>query len=189
MLARTLIELNQPKTAYLICRNAALPAKENYRVEREFMSGWIALRFLKDPHTAAQHFARIQALGIENTTAQARASYWQGRAVEAAGRRQEAYAHYAAAARHATTYYGQLAGAHIGLAEITLASPSAMSATSRVALSRAEIVRAVALLYEIGERRLVITFIADLDRVNDAGALTLVAESLRGSTTMPVLRC
>jgi peptidoglycan lytic transglycosylase len=179
LLARTLIELNQPKTAYLICRNAALPAKENYRVEREFMSGWIALRFLKDPHTAARHFARIQTLGIENTTAQARASYWQGRAIEAAGRRQEAYAHYAAAARHATTYYGQLAGARIGLTEVALASPPAMSAARRAALSRAEIVRAVVLLYEIGERRLVITFIADLDRVNDAGALTLIAELAR----------
>ncbi len=179
VLARTLIELNQPKAAYLICANAALPAKENYRVESEFMAGWIALRFLNDPHTAARHFARIQAFGIENTTALARAGYWQGRAAEAAGRRQEAYAHYAAAARHATTYYGQLAGARIGRREVAMVPPPAMSAARRAALSQAEIVRAVALLYAIGERRLVITFIADLDRVDDAGALTLIAELAR----------
>ena len=184
LLARTLIELNQPKAAYLICRNAALPAKENYRVESEFMAGWIALRFLKAPQTAAWHFARIRALGIENTTALARAGYWQGRAAEAAGRSREAYAHYSDAARHATTYYGQLAAARIGMRETALEPPPAMSAARRAAarraaLSRAEIVRAVDLLYEIGERSLVIPFVADLNRIDDAGALTLIAKLAR----------
>lgn len=178
-LARTLIDLNQPKAAYLICRNTSLPAKENYRVQSEFMAGWIALRFLQAPQTAAQHFARIRALGIENTTALARAGYWGGRAAEAAGRSREAYAEYADAARHATTYYGQLAAARVGMKEIALEPPPAMSAARRAALSRAEIVRAVDLLYEIGERSLVIPFVADLERVDDAGALTLIAELAR----------
>ncbi len=176
LIARKLIELDQAKAAYLICRNAALPAKENYQVESEFMAGWIALRFLNDPHAAAQHFARIRALGIENTTALARAGYWQGRAAEAAGRRQEARAFYEAAAHHATTYYGQLAGARLGLSEIALAAPPAMSAANRAALSRLEIVRAADILYEVKERDLVITFVADLDRVDNAGALSLIAE-------------
>lgn len=179
VLARTLIERNQPKAAYRICRDAALPDKENYRVESEFMAGWIALRFLKAPRRAARHFARVQALGNENTTALARAGYWQGRTAEAAGRHQQAHAYYAAAARHATTYYGQLAGARIGLREVRLAQPPRLSAAQRARLSRAEIVRAVALLYAIGERRLVVSFIADLDRIDDAGALTLIAELAR----------
>ncbi|MEZ5785304.1 MAG: lytic transglycosylase domain-containing protein [Xanthobacteraceae bacterium] len=179
VLARTLIELRQARAAYLICANAALPANENYRVESEFMAGWIALRFLRDPNTAARHFARIRAFGIENTTALSRAGYWQGRAAEAAGRRQEAHGYYAAAARHATTYYGQLAGARIGMRQIALAPPPAIPAAKRAALSRAETVRAVDLLYEIGERDLVITFVADLERVDDAGALTLIADLAR----------
>lgn len=178
-LARTLIDLNQPKAAYLICRNTSLPAKENYRVQSEFMAGWIALRFLQAPQTAAQHFARIRALGIANTTALARAGYWGGRAAEAAGRSRDAYAEYADAARHATTYYGQLAAARIGMREIALEPPPAMPAARRAALSQAEIVRAVDLLYEIGERSLVIPFVADLERVDDAGALTLIAELAR----------
>ncbi|MEZ5787577.1 MAG: lytic transglycosylase domain-containing protein [Xanthobacteraceae bacterium] len=179
VLARTLIELRQPKAAYRICAHAALPAKENYRVESEFMAGWIALRFLKKPRTAARHFARIRAFGIDNTTALARAGYWQGRAAEAAGQRNRARAYYAAAARHTTTYYGQLAGARIGMKDVALAEPPAMSAARRATLSQAEIVRAVDLLYRIGERRLVVTFIADLDRVDDSGALMLIAELAR----------
>jgi peptidoglycan lytic transglycosylase len=179
LIARKLLELDQAKAAYLICRNAALPAKENYKVESEFMAGWIALRFLNDPHTAAQHFARIRAFGVENTTALSRAGYWQGRAAEAAGRRQEARAYYEAAARQATTYYGQLAAARLGLRNIALAPPPAMSAARRGALSRLEIVRAVELLYEVNERSLVITFVADLERTDNAEALTLIAELAR----------
>ncbi len=179
LIARKLLELDQAKAAYLICRNAALPAKENYKVESEFMAGWIALRFLNDAHTAAQHFARIRAFGLENTTALSRAGYWQGRAAEAAGRRHEARAFYEAAARHATTYYGQLAAARLGLRNIALAPPPAMSAARRAALSRLEIVRAVELLYEVNERSLVITFVADLERTDNAEALTLIAELAR----------
>ena len=59
LIARKLLDLNQAATAYKIVRDAATPTKENYRVEHEFTAGWIALRFLKDPAAAAQHFARI----------------------------------------------------------------------------------------------------------------------------------
>ena len=62
-----------------------------------------------------QHFARI-GVGSVNPTALARAGYWQGRALEAAGRAQEARAAYAAAAEQSTSYYGQLARAKLGLA-------------------------------------------------------------------------
>jgi soluble lytic murein transglycosylase len=177
LIARKLIELDQPKAAYLVCRNADTPAKENYQVESEFMAGWIALRFLKDPHTAAQHFARIPALGVDNPIALARAGYWQGRAAEAASRGHEARAHYEAAARHSTAYYGQLARSRLGLGEIALRSPPAMSPEKRAAVSRLEVVRAVEILYAVDERNLVIPFVADLaDRTQDAAALTLIAE-------------
>ena len=53
----------------------------------QFTAGWIALRFLNDPATAAQHFARIGARH-DNPISLARAGYWQGRAAEAAGRTQ-----------------------------------------------------------------------------------------------------
>src|SRR6202042_3978579 len=104
---------------YLIARDAALPARDIYKTEQEFTAGWIALRFLADPATAAQHFARI-GVGSVNPTALARAGYWQGRAAEAAGRNQEARSAYTAAAEHSTSYYGQLARAKLGLPQIEL---------------------------------------------------------------------
>jgi soluble lytic murein transglycosylase len=77
--ARNMIDLGEYKTAYLIARDAALPTRDIYKTEQEFTAGWIALRFLRDPATAAQHFARI-GVGSTNPTTLARAGYWQGRA-------------------------------------------------------------------------------------------------------------
>ena len=83
LLARKMIDVGEHRTAYLIARDAALPARDIYKTEQEFTAGWIALRFLNDPAIAAQHFARI-GVGSVNPTALARAGYWQGRAAEAA---------------------------------------------------------------------------------------------------------
>ena len=94
LLARKMLDVGEHRTAYLIARDAALPARDIYKTEQEFTAGWIALRFLNDPAVAAQHFARI-GVGSVNPTALARAGYWQGRAAEAAGRAQEARAAYA----------------------------------------------------------------------------------------------
>ncbi len=144
-----------------MARDAAPPTKENYRVEHEFTAGWIALRFLKDPAAAAQHFARI-GTGISNPISLARAGYWRGRAAEAMNKTQEARAHYEQAARYSTAYYGQLARARLGLPEIALASPPVPSAEKRAALARNEVVRATEILYAINERDLVIPIVADL---------------------------
>jgi len=91
-----MLDIGEPRTAYLIARDAALPTRDIYRTEQEFTAGWIALRFLTDPATAARHFARI-GVGSVNPTTLARAGYWQGRAAEAAGRSQDARAAYTAA--------------------------------------------------------------------------------------------
>src|SRR5216684_3020070 len=130
----------------------AIPARDIYKTEQEFTAGWIALRFLKDPATAAQHFARI-GVGSVNPTALARGGYWQGRAAEAAGRSQDARAAYTGAAEQSTSYYGQLARAKLGLPQIEL--NGAPAARGR-AIERLEIVRAVQLLYGLDEREIAI---------------------------------
>ena len=77
LLARKMIDIGEHRTAYLIARDAALPARDIYKTEQEFTAGWIALRFLNDPATAAQHFARI-GVGSVNPTALARARLLAG---------------------------------------------------------------------------------------------------------------
>ena len=176
LVARKVLDTGDAGAAYQIVRDAAPPSKENYRVDREFTAGWIALRFLNDPALAAQHFAHIGP-GITNPITLARAGYWRGRAAEAMGRHQEARSHYEQAARHSTAYYGQLARAKLGLSEIALAAPPLPSAEKRAGLTRIEVVRAAEILYAIGERDLVIPIVADLaERTQDMSTLAALAE-------------
>ena len=172
LLSRKMIDVGEHRTAYLIARDAALPARDIYKTEQEFTAGWIALRFLTDPATAAQHFARI-GVGSVNPTTLARAGYWQGRAAEAAGRSQEARAAYTAAAAQSTSYYGQLARAKLGLPQIELNGAQAGRARG---IERLEIVRAVQLLFELDEREIAIPIFADMGENGDSDALVGLGE-------------
>jgi soluble lytic murein transglycosylase len=172
LLSRKMLDVGEHRTAYLIARDAALPARDIYKTEQEFTAGWIALRFLTDPATAAQHFARI-GVGSVNPTALARAGYWQGRAAEAAGRSQDARNAYAAAAEQSTSYYGQLARAKLGMPQIEL--NGAPAARGR-GIERLEIVRAVQLLYALDEREIAIPIFADMGENGDPDALVGLGE-------------
>jgi len=176
LVARKLLDIGDFKTAYAVARDAATPAKDNYRAEHQFTAGWIALRFLHDPALATQHFARV-AEGNANPITIARAGYWLGRAAEVANRPQEARARYEAAARYTTAYYGQLARARLGHSEIALSAPPALSAERQQAVARLEVVRALEILYAVDEREIAAPFVADLaDKSADQGALATLAE-------------
>src|SRR5437660_1784901 len=176
LVARKLLDLDDAKTAYRVVRDAAIPQKDNYRAEHQFTAGWIALRFLNDPATALAHFAKV-AQGHSNPIALARAGYWQGRAAEALGRRDEARAHYEAAARYSTAYYGQLARARLGHKDIVVRPPPEPPADRRDTLARLEVVRATELLYAIDERDLVAGALADLgERSIDTVALAAIGD-------------
>ncbi len=171
ILARKLLDLGEPKTAYEIVRSAASPDNPYYRAEFHFMAGWIALRFLADPATALVHFAHVDD-GSANPIVLARAAYWRGRAHEAAGRTEDMRAHFEAAARHSTAYYGQLARARLGLSELELQTPPEHASAASV-----ELLRAAELLYAIGERDLVLSFLTGLaEQSDDAAGLASLAE-------------
>src|SRR5204863_9135964 len=172
LLSRKMLDVGEHRTAYLIARDAALPSRDIYKTEQEFTAGWIALRFLKDPAVAAQHFARI-GVGSANPTALARAGYWQGRAAEAAGRQQEARAAYGRAAEQSTSYYGQLARAKLGMPQLEL---NGVPVGRGRGIERLEIVRAVQLLYKLDEREIAIPIFADMGENGDPDALAGLGE-------------
>jgi soluble lytic murein transglycosylase len=174
-LSRKLLDLGKFHAAYQVVREAALPANENYRAESYFMPGWIALRYLNDPATARAHFAHIDD-GAANPIVLARAHYWRGRAAEAVGDTETLGAEYEAAAQHGTAYYGQLARARLGLETIVLRRPPAPASDSGLALSD-ERVRAADMLYTLGERDTVRSFVVDLaEESGDAAVLAALGE-------------
>jgi soluble lytic murein transglycosylase len=172
-LARKLLDQGKFQAAYDVIRPAALPASEAYRADYHFMCGWIALRYLNNPAAARSHFADIDE-GSTNPIVLARANYWRGRVAEALGEKTEMELSYAAAARYPTAYYGQLARAKLGIGVGELKLPVTSAESAAIADER---VRAADMLYEIGERDVMLYFAADLaEQISDTGVLRALGE-------------
>jgi soluble lytic murein transglycosylase len=156
-LARKLLDLGDPATAYRVVRASAPPANPYYEAEVHFMAGWIALRFLDDPTAAREHFSHIDD-GKSDPVILARGAYWRGRAAEAAGDLDDMQAQYEMAATYPTAYYGQLARARLGFADVVVARNAPEPANA----SDNEVLRAASMLYQIGEGDLAMSFLTDL---------------------------
>lgn len=119
--------------------------------EAEFYAGWLALSKLKNPMMAADHFARLAAAGTSPIT-QGRALYWQGRAAEAMGDTAGAQAFYRQGAQYITVFYGQLAAEKAGIRDLVLPQDPVITQADRARFEGRELVRALRLLYETGNR-------------------------------------
>jgi len=176
LLVRKLLDEGDARTAYRVARNAASPPQGNYRVDQHFTAGWIALRYLHDPKTAAAHFAHITE-GTVSPHALARGGYWQGRAADALGQRAQAKAYYEMAAQFTATYYGQLARARLGLTELGLRGPPSFTPSERHVLGNLEIVRAAEILYALDERDMLASIFAELgESGTDVAGMAALAE-------------
>jgi soluble lytic murein transglycosylase len=174
-MARKMLDTSDTWSAYRIVQSAAEPIGESSRVERHFLAGWIALRFLNDPDTAAAHFARISTVSARST-ALARGHYWLARAAEAAGRQEQAHAEFEAAARFSDAYYGQLARARLGLGALALGVPPTLP-EEKAGRVRPDLTRALEILYALDERSLVVSLVADVaGKADDVGILLKVGE-------------
>jgi len=176
LLVRKLLDDGDAQTAYRVARDAASPPQGNYRVDQHFTAGWIALRYLHDPKTAAAHFAHITE-GTDSPHALARGGYWQGRATDAMGQRAQAKGYYEAAAQHTATYYGQLARARLGLTDLGLRGPPAFSSQEQSVLGNLEVVRAAEILYALDERDMLASIFAELgESGTDVAGMAALAE-------------
>lgn len=81
-------------------------------VQAEFLSGWLALRFLNNATVAVQHFKNLYN-AASTPISRARGAYWMGRCYEVLGNKLEAEQAYQDAAIFNTSYYGQLASTRI----------------------------------------------------------------------------
>lgn len=139
------------KIGYQIAKSHGL-SKGEKAIEGEFLAGWIALRYLKDPTTGLKHFKQLGEIA-ESRTDKARAGYWTGRAMEAMGRKNQAKNFYREASQYTTVYYGQLARETIGLGRVPeeISSGDA-SRSARVAVDKDEVVRAFRIVAESGHK-------------------------------------
>lgn len=111
ILARRALESGDPKTAYELARDHR-QATGAALADGEWLSGWIALRFLNNPKGALQHFELMKST-VGTPISSARAAYWAGRAAEALGDGSAAKQDYEKAAAYIGTFYGQIAQAKL----------------------------------------------------------------------------
>jgi len=157
LIARQLLDRGDPYAAYAMVRDNVAESVEK-RVEAEFHAGWIALRFLQHPATAARHFANAAQIAAKPISV-ARTKYWQGRAAEALGTGLEARRFFQAAAVHSTTYYGQLARTKLGLSELELRTEHI---DGDPAFSQLPVGRAIKRLYDAGYRDIAFALCTDV---------------------------
>ncbi|WP_245410947.1 lytic transglycosylase domain-containing protein [Microvirga flavescens] len=172
-ITRDLLDKNDAKAAYDVAsRHAAeSPAQQ---IEAEFHAGWIALRFLNEPLKAAGHFTNA-AHNATTPISIARATYWLGRATEAADLPQEAALSYRRAAERSTTYYGQLALEKLKQ-PVALKSAAPLSDEARKAFEAAPAIAAIKLLEKMGEADLALTLYGDFAlALNDPAQLDALA--------------
>jgi soluble lytic murein transglycosylase len=109
--ARDALTAGDARTAMALVNHAGLSGGEPY-AEQQFMGGFIALRFLKEPKTAQAWFQRLEG-GVSRPISKGRARYWQGRAYEQMGDTASAITEYRLAATFPETFYGQVALARL----------------------------------------------------------------------------
>jgi len=165
--------------AYRIVSDHRLTAGAAF-ADAEWLSGWIALRFLNDFGAAEGHFRKMFD-AVRYPISRARGAYWIGRAMEAAQKADEAKPWYEKAAAYPTTYYGQLASAKIrpGQSLVLVDDPVANN-DQRKSFNVHELVKVVRLLNEIGEQDRMRPFIRRLYELSpDVGWRKLVATLAR----------
>ncbi len=118
-------------------------------VDTEWLAGWLALRKQGRPAEAVAHFQNVRSASL-TPLSQSRGDYWTGRALEAAGRKADATAAYAAAASHVDYFYGQLAAERLGRPLALVRPPLPVVGASAAADFRASpLVRAATALGEL----------------------------------------
>ena len=106
IIARSLIYKKRYEQAYKVTsKHGLLEGAE--LAEAEWMSGWIALSFLKDPILAKSHFTKFYN-NVGYPISLSRGAYWLGRANLALNNKEEADKWFKEGSKYLTTYYGQL---------------------------------------------------------------------------------
>lgn len=148
LLARRAMERGDFNLAYRLVSTHGMTEGSAF-ADAEFLSGFLALRFLDKPSEAFAHFHKLYR-SVSAPISKARGAYWCGRAAEALGQTEPARDWYAKAATYPTTFYGQLAFRHVSDGAVTLPAPPPVSSADSAAFNRREVVRVARLLAEIG---------------------------------------
>lgn len=187
ILARRLLAEGRITDAWRAVRDHGLtPEHGAYFAEAEWLSGWIALRFLKEAGEAKRRFETFYN-GVQYPVSRARAAYWAGRAASMMNDETAAIVWYGRAARYPTTYHGQLATLALGQTMRFARVPPKPSDDAIRRFESHELARAVRLLKELDQEDHMRPFLVRLSRLDPSPGHKALAGRLAQSVGRPDL--
>ncbi|MDA1022886.1 MAG: lytic transglycosylase domain-containing protein [Proteobacteria bacterium] len=184
--ARQMLQKGNITDAYRLAKNHGVKDGASF-AEAEWLSGWIALQFLKDAQTARRHFETMYN-AVKYPVSQSRGAYWMARAFEALGNDNKAAIWHRLAANHPTTYYGQLsiASLHPG-AGLEFDSSPDPGKQETASFEADDLVAAVRILGQIDEADRIRPFILHLDSIAKTSGWRLLTAELAMAQKRPDL--
>ncbi len=165
LVARRLVAGGQAADAYKVASEHGLKPGR-YFAEAEWLSGWIALRFLHRQKQALAHFTRLYE-AVNYPISRARAAYWAGRAADSMNRKAATRKWFRLAAEYDATYYGQLAAIQRRQGALPRVPPEPRPGGADIAsFNRHELVQAALMLDQIGHQELLKPFLMRLAAVS-----------------------
>ncbi len=114
LLAREQMRDGNGLQAYRLASSHHLDSGSNY-ADLEWLSGYLALRYLDQPTRAIEHFRNFRG-AVQSAISLGKAGYWEGRAQSAAGNAEAAERAYREAAQlYQASFYGLLAAEKLGV--------------------------------------------------------------------------
>jgi soluble lytic murein transglycosylase len=161
-LARQMMRDGKARIAYSVASRHYLRPDEDHYADLEWLSGYIALRYLNDPSRALDHFNRFR-ISVTTPISLGRAGYWEGRALEAMGAKADAAAAYAFGAQFQTSFYGLLAAERAGIAmDPNLIGETQFPPYAQATFMGSTVLQSALLLYEAGDLPLAARFMRHL---------------------------
>lgn len=138
--------------AYALVAENGLSSGEAF-ADAEWLAGWLALRFTREPAAADRHFARLDA-NVTAPVSKARALYWRAMSQKALNQDEAAQIALTDAAKLNFTYYGQIAASRVERAPVlSFGERSLVTPAARAEFESREVVRALKLMAEVGDQR------------------------------------
>lgn len=148
--ARDALTQGDPRMALDLVEHAGFSSGEQF-AEQQFLAGFIALRFLKQPASALSHFRKLEA-GVARPISKSRAIYWQGRALEAQGDTVAALTRYrTAGGAYPETFYGQVALARTSATPMLHLTETIVEAASPSEIEAEPLIGEIKVLADLGQ--------------------------------------
>ncbi|NQU55772.1 MAG: lytic transglycosylase domain-containing protein [Rhodospirillales bacterium] len=183
-LARMALQKGHITDAYRLVHEHKLKEGPGF-ADAEWLSGWIALRFMNEPKTAFTHFTTMYEY-VNYPISRARGAYWAARAATAMGNAETADMWFRIAAKLPTTYYGQLAAARLSAGHGLLlpVQPGPEEGESKE-FHDLDLVRAIQILDSVGEKDRLKPFILALNNYRDTTGWHTLSAKLAGEYGRP----